>query len=512
MHLNDTMLRAALDLDAAAPTPLHRQLYEQLRAAILSGQLVAGTRLPGTRTMAVELGISRNTVLNAFDQLFAEGYVEGKTGAGTYVACDLPEAMLQVPADVAQRPAPCGGEHRCLSQRGERIASTHISHMVGEPRPFQTGVPALDAFPRALWAKLTARHWRSTPATLLSYSSPAGYQPLREAIAAYLTSARGVQCTADQVLIVAGSQQAINLTAQLLLDPGDAAWIENPGYCGIRGALGAAGAQLVPVPVDDEGLNVDAGIARYDNARLAYVTPSHQHPTGVVMSLRRRVALLEWAERTQAWILEDDYDSEFRYAGRPLSALQGLDHASRVIYMGTFSKVLLPTLRLGYLVVPPDLFEAFANARTLSDVHSPLIDQAVVTDFINEGHFAQHIRRMRTLYAERQEVLLDAIAQEAGGLIEAHPDESGMTLLGMLPPGVDDEAVVRQAAALGVRVRALSRESLEPLPRGGLILGYGGFNTPTIHEGVRGLAQAVRQVVHEPGVPALDHPHKISTP
>lgn len=486
---------AALPLDHTSPVALHRQLCDRLREAILQGQLVAGTRLPGTRTLAEELGVSRNTVINAFEQLLAEGYVSGKIGAGTYVACTLPETLLHVASNDPQpRVLQAGGQR--LSQRGQQIASTAMTNFCtrGKPHAFQS-IPAVDAFPLAVWTRLVNRHWRQPPPELLSYGEPAGYRPLREAIAAYLTTARGVHCEADQVIIVAGSQQGLSLAAHLLLDPGDVAWIEDPGYHGARCAFGAVGARVVPVPVDGEGLDVAAGLARCPEARVVYVSPSHQFPTGVVMSLERRLALLAWADRYQAWILEDDYDSEFRYTGRPLSALQGLDQVGRVIYIGTFSKILLPALRLGYVVVPPDLVDAFVAARALTDWGSPTVEQAILADFIAEGHFVHHLRRMRTLYAERQAAMLAVASQELAGLLEVCPAETGMSLVGWLPTGVDDQAVARNAAALGVYVRPLSVESMQSLERQGLLLGFAAVDEPAMRAGVRCLAGAIQQVV-----------------
>ena len=325
---------------------------------------------------------------------------------------------------------------------------------------------------------------------MLGYGDPAGYRPLREAIAAYLGAARAVRCTADQVIIVAGSQQGLDIAARLLLDPGDAAWVEEPGYTGAKGALSAAGARLVPVPVGPEGLEVAAGIAACPTARLAYVSPSHQYPLGVTLSLAQRLALLDWADHAQAWILEDDYDSEYRYTSRPLAALQGLDRAERVLYIGTFSKVLFPALRLGYVVVPPDLVSPFVAARAVADRHSPSIEQAVVADFIREGHFARHIRRMRALYAERQAILLDAAHQTFGDRLSIPSAEAGMHLVAWLPDGADAATIAIRAEALGVVVQPLSAYTTTPLARQGLLLGYAAFPTEEIRAGMRQLARA----------------------
>ena len=422
-----------LGLERASSVPLYRQLYDALRDAILSGRLRPGSRLPSTRALADDLGASRNTVLAAFGQLLAEGYLEGRVGAGTTVARTLPETLLRARPEVEGTKQP--GRRPRLSRRGAQLLGTRggVANAAIAAQPFRPGLPGLDAFPFDLWTRLVARRWRRVPRQLLDYGDPAGYAPLREAIAAYLGEARAVRCEASQVIVVTGAQQAVDLAARVLLDPGDTAWVEDPGYQGARGALIAAGIRLAPVPVDAEGLDVRRGARSAPGARLVYVTPSHQYPLGVTMSLNRRLALLEWASASGAWILEDDYDSEYRYAGRPLAALQGLDTAGRVIYAGTFSKVLFPALRLGYLVVPPELVDAFVAARALADRHSPSVTQAALADFIDGGHFARHVRRTRALYAERQAALVHAARRTLGGLLEVAPAEAGMHLMGWLP-------------------------------------------------------------------------------
>jgi len=310
------------------------------------------------------------------------------------------------------------------------------------------------------------------------------------------------------VIVVAGAQAALDLAARILLDPGDMAWIEEPGYPGARGALEGAGAQLVPIPVKEDGLDVHAGRIRCPQARVAYVTPSHQFPLGVTMSLAQRLALLEWANQANAWILEDDYDSEYRFSGRPLEALQGLDRTNRVIYLGTFSKVLFPALRLGYLVVPPDLIDIFVAVRHFVDRHVPILEQMALTDFMTEGHFTRHIRRMHTLYAQRRAALIAAVASELGELLEVHAPEAGMHLVGQLPPHMDDSTVAQQAVTYGVEVIPVSVFRSEPTRRGGLVLGYAAVDEQEIRDGVRRLAMAIRSLrrpngsateIHEPG-------------
>lgn len=484
-----------VSLDSSSPEPLYRQLYDWLRGAILTGQLRPGTRLQSTRELATELGVSRNTVMNAFEQLLAEGYLEGQVGSGTYVSRALPDDMLYIPASRSRTPRlPRKG--RVLSERGAALATAAVNASQSSiaVRAFRPGTPALDAFPSEVWSRLLARRWRNPPRELLGYSTSAGYKVLREAIASYIGAARAVNCEPDQVIVVAGAQQALDLVSRLLLGTDDAAWIEDPGYLGTRAAFIGAGARLIPVPVDEEGLDVAAGEARAPDARLAYVSPSHQYPLGVTMSLARRLALLEWANRAGAWIIEDDYDSEYRYAGRPLAALQGLDKEGRVIYLGTFSKVLFPSLRMGYMVVPPDMVDAFAAARGVLSRFTPSMDQAVLADFINEGHFARHIRRMRTLYAERQAMLVETARREMDNLIEINPHEAGIHLVGWLADGIDDRKASEAAANEGVEAHALSSFSINHRTRSGLLLGYAGYDERQIRVGVRKLSTVLRAV------------------
>ncbi|MCW3060860.1 MAG: PLP-dependent aminotransferase family protein [Capsulimonas sp.] len=488
-----------LSLDRTQGTPLHRQLYDGLRDAILSQRLMPGERLPSTRTLAEELGVSRRTVVDAFLQLYAEGYLDGRIGAGTYVAQTLPDDFLiaatpSPPLFAASSASPQLSQ-RFLAQRAHTdpvLAQFQTDKEQG--RAFLLGTPALDEFPNDLWGKIATRIGRGTAAHANSYQHAAGHLPLREAVASYLGAARGVRCRAEQVLIVAGAQQAISLIAHVLIDPGDSVWMEEPGYFGAKGALLGAGALLVPVPVDGEGLDSAQGRRLAPNARLAFVTPSHQMPLGVTMSLPRRLALLEWARDSNAWIIEDDYDSEYRYASRPLAALQSLDTHERVIYTGTFSKVLFPSLRLGYIVAPSALVDSLTAARRLMDSHSPLRDQLILTEFMREGHFERHIRRMRALYQERQSMLLEAARRELAGVLDIAPADGGMHLVGYLPLGTDDRQAALEAKRQGVRAQALSYNYLEAPERSGLVLGYAAASPAEIIEGVRGLATALRRI------------------
>jgi GntR family transcriptional regulator / MocR family aminotransferase len=484
-------------LDPRSKQPLYKQLYTALRQAILNGQLAADTKLPSTRTLAHNLGISRSTVVVAFEQLLYEGYIRGSVGSGSYVESVLPDQLLHVPlphqeqthhlSTVAERSS------SLLSRRGKAIATTAIAPVYNDAptfryRAFQHGIPALDEFPFKLWSTLATKRWRQVNSALFGYGDPLGYPPLRREIAAYVNAARGVRCSEEQVIITAGSQQAIHLTAHLLLDESDPVWIEDPCYLGARGALISSGAQLIPVPIDQEGLSVSAGIEHCPTARMVYVTPSHQFPLGTTMSLTRRLSLLQWASQTHAWIFEDDYDSEYRYAGRPLASLQGLDTADTVIYCGTFSKVLFPALRLGYLVVPQQLVEPFRAARAATDRHSSIFDQLVLTDFMTGDHFARHIRRMRNLYAERQAILIESIQRELVGLLEIVPNQAGMHIVARLPQTVSDTSVQRLAQSHSVALTALSHYYQTDQAQQGLIIGYSAFNQQQIQQGIQRLA------------------------
>jgi GntR family transcriptional regulator/MocR family aminotransferase len=483
----------------ALDNPLYQQLYTHLRSAILSGELKGGVKLPSTRALADELSVSRNTVLNAYGQLLAEGYLESVEGSGTFVARVLPDLLLTTPhhkvrVDTRRTESrqPQFSENAKLQLAAPQMATPSPSlGKEGRQRPFRSGLPALDVFPYELWSRLTIRQARRMPSRAFTYQDAAGSRPLREAIAAHITVARRVHCIPDQIIIVSGSQGGLDLATRMLVNADDPVWLEDPGYLGARGAFLGAGARIIPVPVDDEGLIVDVGITRAPDARLVYLTPSHQFPLGVTMSLTRRLALLDWAKRANAYILEDDYDSEYRFSGRPLAALQGLDDADRVIYIGTFSKVLFPALRVGYLVLPPPLVEPFLTVRRLIDIHTPMLEQAVLTDFIAEGHFTRHLRRMRTLYAERRAALLEAVSELP---LEIQSPEAGIHCIGWLPEELHERDVIRAASARDLDIWTVSRFSIEPLSKQGLILGYGGYSVDEIRDGVRRLAEAINSV------------------
>jgi len=482
-------------LDVRAATPLYRQLYDALREAILEGLLVPGARLPSSRLLARELAVSRNTVLTAYEQLAAEGYLEGCRGAGTVVAATLPDNLLEI-ARCARRAGPTASETvtRQLSKRGAALSATQratTGYATGEGRPFQHGLPAIEDFPAMLFSRLLARHARATRSALFGYETGVGVEKLREAIATYVGAARGVHCTRDQVIVTTGAQGALDLAARMLLDPGDAVWIEDPGYLGARGAFAGAGASLVPVPVDGEGLDVPAGIHRHATPRLIYVTPSHQFPLGATLSLPRRLALLDHARACGASIIEDDYDSEYRYQGRPVSSLQGLDRAQTVIYMGTLAKTLFPGIRLGYLIVPEGLVDAFAAAIRVTGHVPPAVVQAALADFITEGHYGAHVRRMRTLYASRRACLLAELEGDLAPWLRVAPGEGGLQFAAFLPDGADDAAIAYAATAAGLIVSPLSLYRLEA-DRPGLYLGYAAIPEPALKRGAQSLAAVLR--------------------
>jgi len=478
--------------------PLYKQLYERLRGVILAGQLERGARLPSTRTLASELGVSRMTTVLAYEQLVMEGYLESRVGQGTVVAHDLPATLFyeQKGRTLSERTGALKTSPTHLASRVRSLQDMPYPERIEEPAggAFRGGEPAVDLFPYEVWARLIARRARQSLRAFAHYQPPAGYYPLREAIAAQIGITRGVRCTPEQIILTAGSQGAFDLAARTLLNPGEAVWMENPGYFGARGALLAAGARLVPVPVDEQGLVVEIGRKRCQEARLVSTTPSHQFPTGVTMSLGRRMILLDWAREAGAWILEDDYDSEYRSSGRPLEALQGLDHAGRVLYIGTFSKVLFPALRLGYLVAPAELVEPLLTMRRVLDVHLPMLEQMALCDFLNEGYYARHLRHMLNYYSRRRDLLHRELHTHLGGLLEVQAPEAGLNLVGWLPPGKDDRRAARLAAQVGIEVMAISTFSLEPLPRGGLLFGYARTNEEAILHGVKTLVAALEHL------------------
>ena len=471
-----------ITLDRKSAKPLHLQIYEQVRAAITSGNLKAHQQLPSTRALASELRVSRITALNAFAQLAAEGYLETHRGGGTYVCGALPDAPPEgnPKANPAKRLGP-----RHISKRSADIPRFQPTPWLFGRGAFAVGQVALDQFPIAAWSRLFASHTRNIRASSMYFSDPLGNLDFRATIAAYLRTVRGVNCDPEQIMIVSGSQQAIEIATRVFLDPGDSVWVEEPGYRLARNVVIMSNCRLVPVPVDEEGLNVEAGIEMCPDARVAMVTPSHQFPTGVTLSSSRRLQLLEWAERSGGWIIEDDYDSEYIYEGSPILSLQGLDTNARVIYIGTFSKTLFPSLRVGYVVIPKDLVEHFVAVRVSMDVNPPYIVQAVLTDFMNEGHYSRHIRRMRMTYSERRKLLVHSIKKEVNGHYRLEGANAGLHLLLTLPPGLSDKAVTKAAEAHRLWVWPLSPlYSREPAKQG-LVLGFGSVSKERILPAVR---------------------------
>lgn len=478
------------DLNRHRRTPLHRQLYDQFREAILSGRLEPGERVPSTRSLSEELAVSRTTVLTAVRRLMVEGFLEARVGAGTRVSESLRSELIgrgerrKKEALVGPRPT---------SIRSGRLLelSEDVPSFDGPARPFQVGVPALERVPTARWARLAGRQWRAAEGEDLGYAGPRGELFLRDAIADYVGLSRGVSATAEQILITSGSQEGLALVAHALVDPGDFTWLEDPGYGGAHGAFVAAGASVVPVPVDEMGLDVAQGRRSAEEACLAYVTPSHQFPLGVAMDLGRRLALLSWAEQAGSWIVEDDYDSEYRYEGRPFLSLQGLDEAGRVIYVGTFSKTLFPGLRLGFLVLPEDLVETVTAMRYYLSPRPPIPHQRALADFITEGDLARHVRRIRDVYRSRRDALLEALDRHFAGQMRVVSSETGLHLTSVFAEEVDDRAVETEAHRLGLGALALSPFYLGDDPTSGLVLGFGATPVDEVEAATIELARAI---------------------
>jgi GntR family transcriptional regulator/MocR family aminotransferase len=473
-------------VDRNAAKALHRQIYEAYRTAIVDRTLRAGQRVPSTRTLAAELGISRIPVLNAYAQLVAEGYFESRVGFGTVICGSLPDQFpaRKSGAVVSNRDSP-----------GLRPVAARASLLDRFTRPvwlsgrgaFAVGQTAFDPFLKQVWSALMVRRGRNLETDTSQYGDPMGSKALREAIASYLRTARAVRCEADQIMIVSGSQQALDITTRVLLDRGSQVWMEEPGYRFAREVLVATGCSPVAIPVDQEGLDVSDGMKRAPKARAAYVTPSHQFPLGFTMSASRRLQLLDWAQKSGSWIIEDDYDSEFRYEIMPIASLQGLDHNARVLYIGTFSKVLFPSLRLGYVVIPWDLIDHFLVMRHAADISPPSFSQAVALDFIREGHFARHLRRMRTLYRERRSALARSVSEEFGSKAEVLGGEAGMHLTVTVQAPFGDVAVSARASREKLWLWPLSSCYFGSTSRQGFILGFGSTQIAEIAPAVRRL-------------------------
>ncbi len=469
--------------DRTSAIALHRQLATHLRDAILGGELAGGTRLHASRTLAQQLGVSRNTVTQALDQLVAEGYLETRVGAGTYVASGLTPRARSIDVSAAAAPR--------LSVRAQRFVNARDPEGGSEPGLFRPGVPDLSLFPAAVWRRI-ANRWLDADATR-GYGDPCGYRPLREAIAAQLRQTRGVTLGANNVIVVEGTRAALALIADVLVDPGDPVAVEDPGYSAMRDAVVAAGGALVPVALDDDGFDVAHAPA---DARLAYATPSHQYPTGVVMGLRRRLELLAWARTANAYVVEDDYDAEFRYDGAPLPALQGLD-AARVLHVGTFSKTLAPGLRVAWVVVPDALVDAFAAARAIASGGPAFPLQAALAAFVAEGHFALHVRRASAVYRERRDALASALERRLGDVVRVQGAATGLHLVARFDG--DDVAVSEAAAAENVVAPPLSAYALGGHGPTGLVLGFAAAGPVAIERAVERLARAFVTARHPAG-------------
>jgi GntR family transcriptional regulator / MocR family aminotransferase len=468
-----------LEVNRQTQTPFYLQIYERLRAAITAGTLRPGERLPSARSLASQLATARGTVDAAYELLASQGYVVGRGAAGTIVAPTLANVLS------SRRPAaPNTPSQKAPARKPDTVAAI-------APKPFQLGLPAMDAFPRTVWSRLATRRARELTLIGMSYPDPFGYQPLREAIASYLAVARGFNCSPDSIVITGGYQSTLAMIARAVLKPGDDVWVEDPGYTDTSRALTMAGANLVPVSVDEHGLDVAAGVARSAHARFAVVTPSHQAPLGVTLDLPRRLSLLAWAIKAGSWVVEDDYDGEFRYDSKPLPALKSLDERDRVLYVGSFSKVMFPGLRLGYLVLPDSLVDTFARVRHILYRDGSIFIPSVVTDFMTGGHFARHVKRMRQLYAERRGALARALVDAFADRVNIELQAGGMQLIAHLGDGYNDVEVAKRANAQGLAVSPLSPRSVENHRGPALMLSFTNIPVERARREARRLQEAI---------------------
>lgn len=485
----------AITLDSDLPLPLHQQLYQELRQAILEGRLLPGKRIPSTREMAKSLAVSRSTVTQSYEQLLSEGYLEAVVGSGTYVCRQLPDDLLRSkPVEVAEKIASSPAK---LSRYGKTLLNIENVPRLNEEKfeiSFRYGRPAFNEFPIKLWRSLLGRYCCAS-LDWLDYSvEPLGYKPLRQAVASYILRSRAVNCEPEQILITNGTQQALDLIMRLLIEPGEIIALEEPGYLSARLIFQTYAAKLLPIAVDESGLVVSKLTSyRSQNIRLVYVTPSHQFPTGAILSLPRRLELLAWAAQNGALIIEDDYDSEYRYGDRPIPALQGLARSDSVLYIGTFSKVLFPSLRIGYLVLPKSLLPIFARAKWLSDRHLPILEQQVLADFIAEGHLERHIRKMRSLYDCRRQVLVQALRYHFGEKAIILGEKAGLHVMVKLKTHLSDNEIIQRAAKVGVGMMSASTQYLESTSSGEFIFGYGELNEQQLVEAICRLEEVLSQ-------------------
>ncbi|WP_120496875.1 PLP-dependent aminotransferase family protein [Kiloniella sp. EL199] len=491
-------LLEGIKLDPTSQTPLYRQLYSGIRKLILSGDLPPGTKLSASRIIATELEISRTTVINTIEQMISEGFLETRRGAGTYVTRRL-SAMTDFYQSASDDDPDCFEEDSdlTLSKRGLRYSELPHQYEPEGIYTFRPSQPAYELLPHDIFSRLTNRYQRKPSNDDLTYADRGGFMPLREAISSYLKTSRSVRCTPEQIIITSGTQSALNLASQLLLDPGDTVWMEDPGHTAARCVFEGTGANVVPVSSDEHGFNPDLCPEEAQNkkARLAYVTPSSQHPLGYRMPLTRRIKLLEWAQQNNTWIFEDDYNSEFRYTGRPLSALQGLDKGGRVLYVSSFTKILYPGLRLGYMIVPKSMAEDFAHAATILQRSTPKLTQQIIADFINEGFFTTHMRKMRRIYHQRQQILIEAAEKHLKGLVEINPVEQGFHCNAWLPDHADPEQVEQTLRAAGYAVNNLDYYCMRPLKRKGFMIGFAGTPEEKIPDGIKGMARILKEIL-----------------
>jgi GntR family transcriptional regulator/MocR family aminotransferase len=480
---------AGIKINKDSVTPLYIQVYEQFRQMILARRLRPGDRLPATRNLATDLGVSRTIITQGFEQLILEGYLIGKTGSGTFVASVLPDSLISA-VTIEKR-------HETLKNGkplnpAKNIIPEELLRRNSDKEdvwPFQTGHAALDLFSYSSWCEVSKKVFKNLRQYPLGYEDAVGYEPLRNEIAKYLRTSRGVKCEAEQIVIVNGSQQGLNLIVESLLKKGDSIWLEDPGYHGMKFVCMNRDVKICPVPVEKDGINVNFGIDKFPGAKLAYITPSHQFPLGVTLSLKKRLQLLEWASKNNMWILEDDYDSEFRYEGRPLASLQGLDNSGTVIYSGTFSKVLFPGLRLAYLVLPTiEMVYELKKMKGMMDRQSPILDQIILSKFMEEGHFLRHIRKMRLIYSERRKILVNLIEENLGDYLSIEPSSAGMNLTAWISERIDVRKLKEEIIKGNLIVPFINEYSIENFIKPAISLGFTGFTKYKLKTGVQKLA------------------------
>lgn len=470
--------------------PIGSQVYHAIRKAILDGRLTSGSRLPSTRTLAEMMSISRNSVIAGFERLIDEGYLLTRRGAGTFVASTIPDELIQTTnnlTSLSSSSAPTDALNPNIQKAQTFWSNSQPNANSGHM--FHIGVGCVDLFPHELWGRLLGRIWRQSKKALATFNSPMGYLPLREMICQYVQSTRGLNCQPEQIIIVNGTQQAINLTARVLLKEGDKVWLDDPGYDSALAIFTSYGIEVQPITSDIHGMDISQGITKNPDAKLVFTTPSHQFPLGNTLSLARRIALLEWASKNNMWIFEDDYNSEFRYHSKPIQALQGLDKHQRVIYAGTFSKMMYPGFRLGFLVVPQSLVSAFEVAKYYTDSHSGFLEQATLALFISQGHYARHVRRIRKACYERYLALKNAIETHLSHVFKVEPTDSGIHIVCWLQAGYTEEYIIKKSREIGLGIQPLSRYCIQPYQKQGVLLGYAAHNPIKIERDIIALAK-----------------------